>query len=313
MAGAAVRGGRHRRHGRGDPAGQRRRAAAAVDERCVAEARRSGTTTIEIKSGYGLSTDDEARLLRDRRRADHARRRSSAPTSCPTSTPGGPTTTSPSCAARCSTAAPRTPAGSTRSARPVRSRRTSAGRCSRPGARAGLGLRLHANQLGPGDGCRAWRSSWAARRSTTARTSPTTTSTALAGSATVATFLPATDFSTRQPYPDARRVLDAGVTVALAANCNPGSSYTTSMPFCIALAVRDLGMTPDEAILAATAGGAAALRRDRHRQAGSGMPRRPHRPRRPVADRLRVPARGADRRDDDGRRRRRPRRTSAIA
>jgi imidazolonepropionase len=84
---------------------------------------------------------------------------------------------------------------------------------------------------------------------------------ALAGSDTVATFLPATDFSTRQPYPDARRVIDAGATVALATNCNPGSSYTTSMSFCIALAVRDMGMTVDEAVRAATAGGAAALRR----------------------------------------------------
>ena len=85
---------------------------------------------------------------------------------------------------------------------------------------------------------------------------------ALAAGTTVATLLPATDFSTRQPYPDARRLVDAGVTVALATNCNPGSSYTTSMPFCVALAVRELGMTPDEAILAATAGGAAALRRE---------------------------------------------------
>jgi imidazolonepropionase len=85
---------------------------------------------------------------------------------------------------------------------------------------------------------------------------------ALAGAATVATFLPATDFSTRQPYPDARRVIDAGGRVALATNCNPGSSYTTSMAFCIALAVRDLRMTIDEAIAAATVGGAAALRRD---------------------------------------------------
>jgi imidazolonepropionase len=84
---------------------------------------------------------------------------------------------------------------------------------------------------------------------------------ALAASDTVATFLPATDFSTRQPYPDARRAIDAGVSVALATNCNPGSSYTTSMSFCIALAVRDLRMTPDEAVLAATLGGARALRR----------------------------------------------------
>ncbi len=79
---------------------------------------------------------------------------------------------------------------------------------------------------------------------------------------TVATFLPATDFSTRQPYPDARRVIDAGATVALATNCNPGSSYTTSMAFVIALAVRDLGMTATEALTAATLGGARALRRD---------------------------------------------------
>jgi imidazolonepropionase len=85
---------------------------------------------------------------------------------------------------------------------------------------------------------------------------------ALAASDTVATFLPATDFSTRQPYPDARRAIDAGVEVAIATNCNPGSSYTTSMAFCIALAVRDLRMTPEEALLAATRGGARALRRD---------------------------------------------------
>ena len=84
----------------------------------------------------------------------------------------------------------------------------------------------------------------------------------LAGSATVATLLPAADFSTRQPYPDARRLLDAGVTVALATNCNPGSSNTTSMSFCIALAVREMRMTADEALQAATLGGATALRRD---------------------------------------------------
>jgi len=82
---------------------------------------------------------------------------------------------------------------------------------------------------------------------------------ALAGSATVATLLPATDFSTRQPYPDARRLLDAGAAVAIATNCNPGSSYTTSMSFCIALAVRDMRMTIEEAVLAATRGGARAL------------------------------------------------------
>ncbi len=85
--------------------------------------------------------------------------------------------------------------------------------------------------------------------------------TALAGSDTVATLLPGVEFSTRQPYPDARRLLDAGVTVALASDCNPGSSFTSSMPLMIALAVREMGMTPAEAVWAATAGGARALRR----------------------------------------------------
>ena len=85
---------------------------------------------------------------------------------------------------------------------------------------------------------------------------------ALAGSGTVATLLPGAEFSTRSPYPDARRLLDAGVVVALATDCNPGSTYTTSMPFCLAVAVREMRMTPDEAVWAATAGGARALRRD---------------------------------------------------
>jgi imidazolonepropionase len=83
----------------------------------------------------------------------------------------------------------------------------------------------------------------------------------LAGSSTVATLLPGAEFSTRSPYPDARRIIEAGATVALATDCNPGSSYTTSMPFCISVAVREMHMTPAEALWSATAGGAAALRR----------------------------------------------------
>lgn len=84
---------------------------------------------------------------------------------------------------------------------------------------------------------------------------------ALASSNTVATVLPGADFSTRNDYPNARKLIDAGATVALGADCNPGTSFTTSIPFCIAIAVRDLKMSPDEAVWAATAGGAAALRR----------------------------------------------------
>jgi imidazolonepropionase len=129
------------------------------------------------------------------------------------------------------------------------------------GRAAGLGLRVHGNQLGYGPGVRlAVELAAASVDHCTYLTDDDIE--ALAASDTVATFLPATDFSTRQPYPDARRAIDAGVEVAIATNCNPGSSYTTSMAFCIALAVRDLRMTPEEALLAATRGGARALRRD---------------------------------------------------
>lgn len=129
------------------------------------------------------------------------------------------------------------------------------------GRAAGLGLRLHANQLGYGPGVRLGVEMGCASVDHCTYLSDGDIE-ALSASDTVATFLPAADFSTRQPYPDARRALDAGVTVAIASNCNPGSSYTTSISFCIALAVRDMNMTIDEAIAAATTGGAAALRRN---------------------------------------------------
>lgn len=84
----------------------------------------------------------------------------------------------------------------------------------------------------------------------------------LASSNTVATLLPGAEFSTRAEYPDARRLWDNGVTVALATDCNPGSSYTTSMSFCIAVAVRDMHFTPEQALWSATMGGAKALQRE---------------------------------------------------
>ena len=129
------------------------------------------------------------------------------------------------------------------------------------GRAAGLGLRVHGNQLGFGPGARLAVELGAASVDHCTYLSDDDVA-ALAAGETVATFLPATDFSTRQPYPDARRAIDAGVEVAIATNCNPGSSYTTSMSFCIALAVRDLWMTPEEALLAATRGGARALQRE---------------------------------------------------
>jgi len=128
------------------------------------------------------------------------------------------------------------------------------------GIAAGLAPRVHANQLHPGPGARLAVDLGAASADHCTHLTADDIE-ALAGSSTVATLLPVAEFSTRSPYPDARRLLDAGVTVALASDCNPGSSYSTSMPLCIALAVREMRMTPAEALWAATAGGARALRR----------------------------------------------------
>ena len=148
------------------------------------------------------------------------------------------------------------------------------------GRARGLIPRIHAGQLGPGPGVRLAVELGAASADhctfltdadvdALAAVAPAAPAAATASAAppasaaagTVATLLPGAEFGTRQPYPDARRLIDAGVTVALASDCNPGSSYTSSMPFCIALAVRDMHMTTSEAVWAATAGGAHALRR----------------------------------------------------
>jgi imidazolonepropionase len=126
---------------------------------------------------------------------------------------------------------------------------------------AGLELRLHGNQLGETGGIRLAIELDAASVDHCTFVSDSDIG-LLAGSGTVATLLPGADFSTRSRYPSARRMIDAGVTVAIATDCNPGSSYVTSMGFIIALAVREMTMTPDEALWCATLGGAKALRRD---------------------------------------------------
>jgi imidazolonepropionase len=226
----------------------------------LAEARRSGTTTIEVKSGYGLTVDDELRSLRIARELSDETTFLGAHV-VPDEHRARPddyvALVAGDMLVRCAPHARWIDAFCEVGAFTAEQCRV----VLEAGRRAGLGLRLHANQLGPGDGVRLGVELGCASVDHCTYLSPADVD-ALAGSATVATLLPATDFSTRQPYPDARRLLDAGARVALAANCNPGSSFTTSMPFCIALAVRELGMTPDEAILAATVGGADALRRD---------------------------------------------------
>ena len=129
------------------------------------------------------------------------------------------------------------------------------------GQAAGLVPRVHAGQLGPGPGILLAVELGAASADHCTYLTDADVD-ALAGGGTVATLLPGVEFSTRNPYPDARRLLDAGATVALATDCNPGSCFTSSMPLAVALAVREMRMTTEEAVWAATAGGARALLRD---------------------------------------------------
>jgi imidazolonepropionase len=224
------------------------------------EARRSGTTTIEVKSGYALTTDGEARLLRLAGELTAETTFLGAhvvPAEYAGHVDDYVETVVASMLPVCAPLARFVDAFCEEGA-------FDADQCRAvltAGVAHGLVPKLHANQLRPGPGVRLAVELGAASADHCTHLTDADVD-ALAGSATVATLLPAADFSTRQPYPPARRLLDAGATVALASNCNPGSSNTTSMPFVIALAVRELAMTAEEAVWAATAGGAAALRRD---------------------------------------------------
>jgi imidazolonepropionase len=229
--------------------------------RLVGEALRQGTTTIEIKSGYGLSVGDEARSLRIAGECSPETTFLGAHV-VPAEYAGRPDDyVALVCGEMLQAAAPYArwvdvfcepgAAFDGDQARAVLA----------AGAARGLTPRIHANQLAAGPGVQVAVELGAASADHCTHLSPADVD-ALAGSSTVATLLPGAEFSTRSTYPDARKLLDAGVTVALATDCNPGSSYTSSMPFCIALAVREMGMTPTEAVWAATAGGARALRRD---------------------------------------------------
>jgi imidazolonepropionase len=128
------------------------------------------------------------------------------------------------------------------------------------GIAKGLAPRIHANQLSEGGGVQLAVELDCASADHCTHLSDKDIE-ALAGSNTVATLLPGAEFSTRASYPDAKKLFEAGVTVALATDCNPGSSFTTSMAFCIAVAIRDMGFSPEQALWSATMGGAKALRR----------------------------------------------------
>lgn len=225
----------------------------------LTEALRQGTTTFETKSGYGLTTEDEARALRIAARHTEEVTYLGAHIVPPdfADDPAGYVALVTgemldACApyARWVDVFCEKGAFDGDQARAV----LTAGKAK------GLVPRVHANQLSYGPGVQLAVELDAASADHCTHLTDADVD-ALAHSSTVATLLPGAEFSTRAEWPDARRLLDAGATVALSTDCNPGSSYTSSMAFCIALAVRDMGMTPDEALWSATAGGAAALRR----------------------------------------------------
>ncbi|MGA5181931.1 imidazolonepropionase [Streptomyces pseudogriseolus] len=227
--------------------------------RHLAEALRQGTTTFETKSGYGLTVEDEERALRLAARHTDEVTYLGAHVVAPEYADDPAGYVDLVTGAMLDACAPHARwidvfcekgAFDGDQARAI----LTAGRAK------GLHPRIHANQLSYGPGVRLAVELDAASADHCTHLTDADVD-ALANSATVATLLPGAEFSTRAAWPDARRLLDAGVTVALSTDCNPGSSYTSSVPFCVALAVRDMGMTPDEAVWAATAGGAAALRR----------------------------------------------------
>jgi imidazolonepropionase len=129
------------------------------------------------------------------------------------------------------------------------------------GIAKGLLPRLHANQLEPGEGIKVGVELGAASVDHISYFNDSDIA-ALANSNTVATFLPGAEFSTRSKYPDVRPMFSAGIQVAIASDCNPGSSYTTNMSLMVALAVREMFFTPEQALWSATKGGALALRRN---------------------------------------------------
>ncbi|GAA4610504.1 imidazolonepropionase [Actinoallomurus liliacearum] len=225
--------------------------------RLVAEMARQGTTTIECKSGYGLTVADEERAVRIAAElVDEVTYLGAHVVPAGTEAGDYVRLVTGEMLKACAPHARWIDVFCERGAFDADQTEEilAAGRA------AGLVPRLHANQLGHGPGVRIAVEYDAASADHCTFLSDDDVA-ALADSETVATLLPGVEFSTRQPYPDARRLIDAGARVALATDCNPGSCYTSSMAFCVALAVREMRMSPEEAVRAATEGGARALRR----------------------------------------------------
>ncbi len=232
---------------------------AANTSRLVAEMRAQGTTTVEIKSGYGLTAIDEARALAIAKTFTTETTFLGAhvvPAEFEDDPAGYVALVTGEMLDVCAAHAKWIDVFCDDGAFDVDQARA----ILTAGMAKGLGARMHGAQLAPSGAVQLAVELGAASVDHCTFLTDADVD-ALAESDTVATLLPGVEFSTRQPYPDARRLLDAGATVAIACDCNPGSSFTSSMPFCVAVAVRDMNFSPAEALWAATAGGAAALRR----------------------------------------------------
>ena len=230
----------------------------------IEELRALGTTTVEIKSGYGLTVADEVRALQIARQftpettflgahvipAEYAGGRAAY-----IDLVTGLMLRSAVPYARwidvfCEPHSPH--AFDAEEARKVLT----------AGAEAGLGMRVHGNQLGPGPGVQlAVELGAASVDHCTYLNDADVDALAAAAETTVATLLPGVEFCTRSPYPDGTRLVSAGVAIALATDCNPGTCYSSSMPWVISLAVREMSLSPAQALFAATAGSAKSLRR----------------------------------------------------
>lgn len=228
--------------------------------RYAGEALRSGTTHLEVKSGYGLSVADEVRSLRVAAELTDDVTFLGGHVVAPEFADDPEAYVSLVCGDMLEACAPLARWADVFCDR---------GAFDADQARAiltaardrGLGLRVHANQLGAGPGARLAAELGATSADHLTYLEAADVS-ALADAGVVATLVPVADLSTREPWPDARALLEAGVTVALATDCNPGTSFTTNMPVVIALAVTAMRMTPAEAVWSATAGGARALARE---------------------------------------------------
>ncbi len=227
--------------------------------RLVREMTRSGITTFETKSGYGLTVDDETRALAVAAKHTHETTFLGAHV-LPEEYSGNPDGYVALIVDQMIPAvkphAKWIDVFCDRGAFTVEQAR----QILVAGKAQGLLPRIHANQLEHGGGVKLAVELDCASADHCTHLDDSDID-ALANSQTVATFVPGAEFSTRAKYPDARRLFDAGVSVAIATDCNPGSSYTTSMPFCIAVAIRDMHFSPEQALWSATMGGAKALRR----------------------------------------------------